>query len=85
MSWIRRWPGSSSGSPCWTAVWTRKNQQRVQEISDEVEQLSLLVEDVLSFMRSEAIPESPARRRPYPSAPLLQYVTRREAGTATCA
>lgn len=24
MSWIRRWPGSSSGSPCWTAVWTRK-------------------------------------------------------------
>ena len=32
-----------------------KNQQRVQEISDEVEQLSLLVEDVLSFMRSEAI------------------------------
>lgn len=55
-----------------------KNQQRVQEISDEVEQLSLLVEDVLSFMRSEAIPESPAREA-VSLAPLLQYVTRREA------
>ena len=55
-----------------------KNQQRVQEISDEVEQLSLLVEDVLSFMRSEAIPESPAREA-VSLAPLLHYVTRREA------
>ncbi|MFR9038134.1 MAG: ATP-binding protein [Bilophila wadsworthia] len=57
--------------------WTRKTSSAYRKSATR-EQLSLLVEDVLSFMRSEAIPESPAREA-VSLAPLLQYVTRREA------
>lgn len=58
-----------------------ENRGRVDEISEDVEQLSILVEDVLSFMRSEAVPENPVCE-PVSVAPLLDYVLRSEARNA---
>lgn len=54
-----------------------ENQQRVQELAEEAEQISILVEDVLGFLRSEAIPEQPVRE-PVPMRALLQSVARQE-------
>lgn len=57
------------------------SKRRVDEISEDAEQLSILVEDVLSYMRSEAMPESPLSE-PVAVAPLLEYVLRSEARDA---
>ncbi|MEG1873881.1 MAG: HAMP domain-containing sensor histidine kinase, partial [Ruthenibacterium sp.] len=56
-------------------------QKRTQQLAEETEQLSILVEDLLGYLRSEAIPNTPVRER-IALCTMLEDITRQEKNTA---